>query len=1324
MGKTRNKSSGAGPVGGYNFQAAVSAIAYAHMLRGTPVFWTKGYSGSMPIKVDSETSGPGDDISLELADGKHVEIQAKKGLKADEKFWIAINSLCEGINSNRCDFGMLIVCPFSSRTISRDYARAIKRIGHGRLDLISKQQEKITQYLINCEYDPTDICSRLRIHTVSAVDEHGDAIAAAHAELGHICTKKSHIPLVWNVLYEEALKAIEYKSSRNYSALASVLSSLNLKYDIGSDETPVALSESLLEWIESTTAEFTVPGISDPLSTDNAWLELHASVGDNSVDQSIPIEDALKSYHKPESESSLGSSEVIDAKTIGTFRKLCVVTGGPGSGKSLLTKVLAREFGREGLVSLQIRLRDLANKIHYTGCAVEEGLLSLGLDGAGVSPADFRSICLPNVVLLCDGLDESGHYQSTIAEGLCRISKSKPSYRIIVTTRPIGYFANELKHWRHYYIMPLKSENTKNHLRKLCSGVNAKVSKDGNELQAIIDSNFEKIEGFKTIFTNPLLCVFAAALVLNGYKIGKSKIDLYTRVFKMIDENPDPRKSDVAKVPRSIRNKVLNHLGWLATTSPLTTSQETESLCAEQIALVTSNPDEDTEKAILYWENAGIIERLRHGGHELIAFTHKSCGEFAGARFLETIETADARHLIESAIDNSEWEEILDFASQTSVATLIAESAIDKTRSGEPTRHLSNRALQALVRSKSNIDPTKITSFLDRIFAAVISEDRQNAYTIGLCLIENDLSKLNEVVEHAKKLRNGTPDWSKLIGWSILVCHFRDELDPVELEKVIYYYITREKDNNVFMNPVYNPSVTKSVNWIFKEAPDKRVFEYFLSSALDITLENLSEAKQNELVSAVLRLRNLASHNFIFRLKDLLSKIGRSDLLSDLLAGYFTDYDVGNLRFNSFYAGNQVLFHEVLVGAFLNVDLSTPPTTGMKHLGALLQLAYIMKIPADDAFVWEDVSEYSQVQELLRKAAEVFGLSLERLAQEVRGFNQYNRNVDAFDETLRVIVAIPKVDPCEVDWDRAQSVEFDNKSLEELLSHPSQWVAILAANLLNERLTDTDKLHVCKRTFQNGQGRTLYIAAEFICQLPNGIGHNLIVTTLKSPQKLGTQYLYEKLAEDKFPVVHSHRDIVISGLFSSSVNIATSTAKWCCTSMSNSNGWLLELLRKAFNHWSVNEQPYPKKGGTVPESPRDILCETLIHHGVWGFNELIELTKDARPNVSKNAMQELIKRSYESEEARDRLVAKTSEKRLSPFQCLQLMDADIPYSQEHLTKLCGLLDDIDPEYRKIAIQILSHPNMEKPLAVSLAIQRKDDENGDVRDAALRFLGSY
>lgn len=1326
MDKVRNKSGGAGPIGGFNFQAAISAIAYVHMLRGTPVIWTKGYSGSMPIKVDSETKGPGDDIALKLADGKLVEIQAKGGLRADERFWTSIKSLCEGINLNRCDYGILIVCPFSSQTIRREFARAIARIGSGRSDLLSEKQERINQYLINNGYDPADICSRLRIQTVSANDYHGDAIAAAHAELGNICTEDSQIPLVWNVLYEEAQKAIEYESSRNCSTLVSVLSSVNLEIKKELNESTAAVVNSLLGWIESTTDKFSVLGIPNPLPIDKAWLDLHASVGDTSFDQDIPIEDALNAYHESVNKSNNGNSEVIDAKTIGTFRNLCVVIGGPGSGKSLLSKVLAREFGRDGLISLQIRLRDLANRIQHTGCPVEEGLLDLGLDGSGVSPNKFRSSCLSNVVLICDGLDECSHHQSNIAEGLIRISKSKPTYRIIVTTRPIGYFTNELKHWRHYNIRPLKSESTKDHLSRFCIGALGESPEDSNEFQAIIDSNLDTFDGFKTILTNPLLCSFAAALLLNGHEIGKSKIDLYTRVFKMIDENPDPRKSDVANVPRAIRNSVLYHLGWLVTTSPLRSAQETETLCAKRIALVTSKSHLESvsvaEESILYWEKVGLIEKLHHSSHELIAFTHKSCGEFAGARFLETIDNADARKLIESELNNAESEETIYFATHTSVAGLVGETIIEKIKVGEPTRHLTNCVLHTLVRNKTSIDPTKLTSFLEHVFAVTKSADRQKAYTIGLCFIDNDLIHLNEVANHAKALLTTTPEWSKLIGWSILVCHFQDELDPIELEKTIFYYITREKDSNIFIEPVYNPSDTGFTERLLREAPDKRVFEHFLSNALEITLEILPEAKQNELITAILNSRGLVSHNFVLRLRDLLLKIGRIDLMSKHLSDYLSDYDMSNLRFTSFYSGNQALLHDVLAGAFLEEEVSTPSNTGMKHLGALLQLAYVMEIPANDAFVWEKTNEYSQVQDLLRKAAVVFGLSLERLAKEVRGFHRNNNCTErSFDKTLSVFLAIPKVDPWEVHWERANTVEFDNDTLEKLLYHPSQWVVILAANLLHYRLSDSDRLKTCKRILRSGQDQTLYVAAWLVCQLPNRKGQNQIISSLRSPLKPGAHYLFDMLAEDDFPVDHSHKDIVKLGLFSSSVKIAKSAAKWCCTGIVGSDHWLLPLLRKAFDYWSVNEQPYPKESGTVPESPRDVLCGTLINCGVFGFDELITLTKDARSDVSKTAMHDLIKCSYESEVARDKLVAEICEKRFSTFQSLQLMNVDIPYSQKNLTTLCSLLNDNDPEFRRMAIQILSHPNMEKPLAVSLANQRKDDVNGNVRDAALKFL---
>ena len=137
----------------------------------------------------------------------------KRGLKADNRFWSVIDSLSEGINSDRCTYGILIICPFSSNTIRRDFARAIRRIGDERYDDPSNRQSELTERLKKKGYDPAKICVRLRIKTVSALSDHDDAIAAARAELGHICADTSQIMPAWNALYKDALLAIETERS-------------------------------------------------------------------------------------------------------------------------------------------------------------------------------------------------------------------------------------------------------------------------------------------------------------------------------------------------------------------------------------------------------------------------------------------------------------------------------------------------------------------------------------------------------------------------------------------------------------------------------------------------------------------------------------------------------------------------------------------------------------------------------------------------------------------------------------------------------------------------------------------------------------------------------------------------------------------------------------------------------------------------------------------------------------------------------------------------------------------------------------------------------
>ena len=1303
MTQKKNTSGGAAGAGGVNFQAAISAIAYVHSLRGTPVQWTEGLTASFPASVSSETGGPGDDISLELADGSIIEIQAKRGLKADNRFWSVIDSLSEGIHSDRCTYGILIVCPFSSNTIRRDFAKAIRRIGDERYDGPSSQQSKLTEHLKQKGYDPAKICARLRIQTVSAlIDQRGD-IAAAHAELGHVCANSSQIIPAWNVLYKDALLAIEMKGRRTSSSLVSVLQSSNILIKSDENDFPAAISQALLKWIDTTTEKFSVLGIHEPLSTDTAWLQLQASVGDEAIKRDSSIEDALHAYHELSERSANKGENGIDAKTIGTFRKHCVVVGGPGSGKSLLLQVLAREFGKDALVSLRVKLRDLAKRIETTGCTVEEGLLSLGLSGSGISPGQLRSAGFSDLVFLCDGLDECGNFQPDIALGLKLISASSPSYRIIVTTRPIGYETSELRHWRHYEIRPPNPGKTADQLETLCRGALGTVSDSEDQLRADIETYMDASGVQKFISRSPLLLAFAAALILKRKTLGESKTDLYARIFKLIDDAPTPRKGNAAAVSRAVRDSVLNHLGWLVSTSPFLTAEEIEKQCAENIERGVGDPHLKSlslaQNSISYWEEAGLIERISHSGQDLITFIHKTCGEFAAARYLDTISDTEARQLIEKELDNPEWEEILDFATQTSVAEMIADAIIERAETAEPASRLIDRAFHVLARPEIHLASCKQAAFLERMFALAQAEDRQKAYRVGVYMANNDMSHVSEVAERSKRLLMAQAEWSRLIGWTVLVCHFPDRLDHSELGNTFLYYVARSNDDNLFI---------RSQSLFSVERPDIELFKLFLINALETLLEDLTVESQDELLVAVSKLPALLIFGSMSRLKSLLHRIGRIDALS-MFGGELETFD---WSWSESDASHRTLFQDVLAGAFVAEEVLTPSNTGMKHFGAFLELAQIMKVPeAYEVKAWKDVGDLSRVRELIRIAAIIFGLSLERLAAEMQHFYEDAGAQKRFRERFYITGMVPSVDAPEVNWEYAKQVEFDNTVLEELVHHPSPWLKFLAAFVLDARMSSTERFEACKRMLQDGQNETLYLVAEMAGKLPDHAGHGLILARLREPLLPGAHYLFEQLAEDEFPIEHSHSDVLELGLMSSSAKVAESAAKWCGASVDGSETWLRRLLRQAFAYWTI----------IVPDSPRKELYCVLRAIDNFKFNELAELAMDRRSDVSGLAMQDLLNLVSGSDDDRNQLAGELCKKRFSIALCAKFLDVSIPYSQNNLTALCALLEDVNPGYRRVAIRVLSHPNMDRVEALRLATQMKDDADGTVRDAAYRYL---
>lgn len=1317
MNRVSGKFGGSAAAGGFGFQASIGAIAGIHTLRGIPVHWTDGLTGMAPCSVSFETDGPGDDLSLQLSDGSIVEIQVKKGLRADSRFWAVLDALCEGIHRNRCNYGILIVCPNSSTPVRQRYALALNRIGAGRMDGASPEQLRLASRLVEKGYDTEAVCARIRIRTVSALEDAGDAIAAARAELGQVCADDRQVTPAWQALCQDALSAIANKSRRTVGNLSARLRASGIEIEDSVKDSPVSISEALLRWTMTRTEHFEVLGISRPLPTDQAWLALTAVVRNRSVDQPLSVEKALADYHAL-GEKSRTDERAIDAKTIGTFRKLCVVVGGPGSGKSLLLRVLAREFAKDSCVSIRVRLRDLATRMQKTGCGIEEGLMRLGLDASGVSREQLRAASLSDFVLLCDGLDECGEQQFDIAAGLKDIAASHPSYRIVVTTRPIGYSTSELHDWRNYEIVPLAEEDTAKHLETVCRCVLDEDSEEEtDELLPRIRAYLEEGSASHVLARSPLLLAFGAALFLKWNDASKTKQELYQRIFRLIDGASPGRQAGPEPPPRSIRNSVLNELGWLIATSPLRTAEELEKQCAHTMEQALRKTRLQAlavvEASIGYWEAKGVIERLRHPTIDLIAFIHKTCGEFAAARHLSEMEPDAARHAIETVLANPDWEEILDFAAGTRLATMVGELLIAEVAGAELHESTMNRIFRVLARPEVAVSPAGRRCFLERVFALARSEDRQKAYRVGICLTEHDLSPMAEVEQMASALLKAPTEWSRLVGWAVLACHFPGSVERSVLEDALAHFMERSAKKDFF--------VLRRSDLPFGPVPERGVFENFMLGALKSLLSDQDAEYQERLIADVWKSQLNPSLGFVSRLEALLSGLGREDLLRP---SFRKTQLFGAFNFSmphEFDAGGEALLTDVVPSAFLTDDDGPPLRTELKYLAAFFRLAGILRVPAPDVYVWvSDGTRLDAVHTLLRAAAYVYGLDAERLAAEATRAMAAIESFRLGGNRYSYLDILPNVDAGEVDWSRASELAIDMDLIEGLIHHPSQWVQRLAALFIDARLHGGARRRACKRLLAEGSGDALHWAAALTHELSDGC--KLLIHRLAGPDGPGLHHLFENLKNGGCGMTPSHLPVLQKRLLDRDAATAVTAARWCQESANSADTWLVDLLRSASSYWRENEEPYPKSSGTIPKSPRETLLRTLCGIAPPTFDELVDLASDPRSDVRNAAIDGVIGLAGDSSDEKSRLLESIVAKRFTSRQCEKLLISDVPYRSEELSSLFDLCSDQDPSYRLVAVRrVLTHRAIDPERTLGVAKSMRSDKDANVRDAVHRFL---
>src|SRR5258708_6550835 len=126
---------GSAGAGGVGFQAKIIAFVAVHILAEAPLTGLERDIEGIPIAVAAETNGPGDDIRIEFTQPvATIELQAKKGLRVDDRFDEAISKIASGLAR---DSTSNIILAVNRRTVDRikeKLSQDLDRLREGRED--------------------------------------------------------------------------------------------------------------------------------------------------------------------------------------------------------------------------------------------------------------------------------------------------------------------------------------------------------------------------------------------------------------------------------------------------------------------------------------------------------------------------------------------------------------------------------------------------------------------------------------------------------------------------------------------------------------------------------------------------------------------------------------------------------------------------------------------------------------------------------------------------------------------------------------------------------------------------------------------------------------------------------------------------------------------------------------------------------------------------------------------------------------------------------------------------------------------------------------
>lgn len=1289
---------GGGPaaVGGFNFQAAVTAIALTHLGAGLRLGWLDGLAEDIPAEIRSETGGAGDDLRILTTSGQNLEVQVKKGLTSGSVLRDLLDALAGGLKNGDFDFGVIVVCPMSSRTVSNGLAHDLIAMAGDEHATVGDEAADFRTRLRVRGFSVQAICGALRIVTAHALAVDNAGVQAAQALLVQLTGQTSQAQPAWLALYADAAAMMASRGVRRIGDIVRRLRAAGVAFAPAARSSAAAVARLAGQTAEAYRT-LTLIGVRRPLSIDDAWIRTPVLQFDPNGSSALADQTPDAYYRwRPPSERDNSS----DADALGVYYRHAVVVAGPGMGKSTLTRRLARRFSLQTYPVLRVEARKLAAAL-ARGSALESALFDLGLDGSGLAASDLAGV--EDWVLLMDGLDETGPWQDQIAEGLTRIKAARPNARIIATTRPIGYRTGRLSDWRHYGLSPTGSGDVLQALKQLLELIDPACAllTETEDFETSVDLSAD----VKSVMAeSPMMVGLGAALLSRGRSLGGSRVELFTQIIDMIEASP-PRAIP-APFSSAILRRALILFGHQVVTAPLQPQTATIDAVGRQLALDLGQAHlqgvATAEVCLDYWRELGLVETVHHQAEPTVTFVHLAFAEYCAGRFVAALPDAEREASIRRLADDDRWLEVLEFAGTSGAGAPVVRALLDRT-DGRRSLEAETRILRIASMAGSELPPDTLAAVLSALEDALTSDDPGRAQGAASAALALAVASPEQIRALAELLTTHDQAWTRLAGWALLASAGlrAEEIDAAAAA----------------LKALSDPALTLgSLPSHLPTTGSNALIQVFALPVFTRLYQSRPVEEVDLFVEVLIKRPRLNTYGFYRDLMPVLKRAGSTINPMKRDRGFSNI----NVDFKAFGQAAQRAYGAIYGALLFETPIQTLPAPVLPgrwqiHTGAFNKLSGLDKTAVSDVWNWAGDPQSEIIRAVLQGLVSVSPIPYEGLVAEIVAATRSREEEDAFN---RYFGRTLHSDTPPIDWSAADRSRVDLRRLEQGVSHRSSFIATLAATLLDE-FWDQDERRAGVERLLGARGPH---AGELACQLAGGLPPEtagpLLLTNLSADHPDARARL-EALTRLEWSAAFAGLDWPAL-ICARDAHTATAAATLLLKAPQDTAG-MEAIVFAAWSHWKAHEAPYPTQGGVVPPSPRARLFELRARLGL-SLDQLLAEGSDSRSDVADAVGAALESRLAASAQDRQIFARRIGESALPLRLLSRIVRSSIRFSSGELEDLAGGFGSPEADYRRAMLSLFEDKTATPPDFREAWLTRlRKDPDPQVRQTAAERL---